>query len=85
MREITHRAVNSRMGYFLWLNDRIVITNVANVIANINALYSFIAPLPGPHNVGHAGVVAGRNEHLFTGVNQPPLNTNYLNRFLKQS
>ena len=34
--------------------------NVANAIANINASNTVIASPPGPHDVGHADVTAGR-------------------------
>ncbi len=35
-------------------------TNVANEIANINASNTVMASPPGPHDVGHADVTAGR-------------------------
>ena len=34
---LTHLSSNSRMGYFLWLNERIDTINTAKVTANINA------------------------------------------------
>jgi len=34
------------MGYFLWLNDRIAMTNVANAMANINASNTDMASPP---------------------------------------
>ena len=37
-------------------------TKVANAIANITASNTVMALPPGPHDVGHAGVVAGCDE-----------------------
>ncbi len=66
------------MGYFLWLNDSIITTKVANVTANINASNTDIGTTPGPQDVGHADVAAGRGEFSLpflsqTGVSRPPL------------
>lgn len=44
MRVITHLSSNSRMGYFLWLNESINTINVANVTANINPSNTDMAP-----------------------------------------
>ena len=52
---LTHLSSNSRMGYFLWLNERIDTINTAKVTANINASNT-VTGTTGPHDVGHAGV-----------------------------
>jgi len=43
---VTHLSANSRMGYFLWLKDRIDTINAANDNANINASNTDMAPPP---------------------------------------
>ncbi len=43
---VTHLSSNSRMGYFLWLNERIETTNAANAIAIINASNTDTTPPP---------------------------------------
>ena len=46
MTGITHRAFNSRMGYFLWLNASTNTINVAKEIANINDSNTVIGTTP---------------------------------------
>jgi len=50
------------MGYFLWLNVSINTINVVKATANISDSNTVIGTTPGPQDVGHADVAAGRGE-----------------------
>jgi len=41
---VTHLSSNSRMGYFLWLNESTRTINVANALANIITSNTVMAP-----------------------------------------
>ena len=43
---VTHLSANSRMGYFLWLNESTRTINVAKATANIIASNTVMAPPP---------------------------------------
>lgn len=52
------------MGYFLflWSNESINTINVAKATANISASNTDIGTTPGPQDVGHADIAAGRGD-----------------------
>lgn len=59
------------MGYFLWLNDRIVMIKVANAIANVNDSYTVMASPPCTDDATRYGQISLN----YLGASQPPSST----------
>lgn len=62
MEKIIHRAVNSRVDYFFWLNDSSAITNTPNANISDKASYAVIIA-PPPFFNGDDAATLGLNRY----------------------